>query len=522
MTDSAVFETIEPLEPRSRAAPSAASTQIRGSTLLLVGRTLSMAVNFVVQILIVRYLAKTDYGAFAYALSIVAFGQSLVTFGLDRAVTRFIPIYDEQRADDKLFGTLVMVTGTILSLGVALLLVVYGLQAWLGGALVSDPQAIALLLILIVLAPVQALDDLVTGLFAVFASPRAIFFRRYVLAPGLRLAVVVLLILGGSGASFLALGYLLAGVAGLAMYSVMLVRLLNDRGLLARLRPRQLRFPVREVFGFTIPLLSSDILYILMNTSDAVLLGYFRGAPEVGAFRVIQPAAGLNQLVFSSFTLLFTPLAARLFARHDREGINDLYWQTAIWMAVFSFPIFALTFSLAGPLTVALYEARYEESAVYLALLSFGYYFNTALGFNGLTLKVFGKLRFVLVINLLAAAVNVALNLVLIPRYGALGAAIGTCATLIAHNVLKQAGLRLGTGISLFEPRYLRVYLVIAGAVGGLLVVQVALRPAIAVNLVLVGIASLVVLAAGRAVLRIGDTFPELLRLPLARRLLGG
>lgn len=522
MTDLAVLDTIEPIEPRPRGERSATSTQIRGSTLLLAGRTLSMAVNFVIQILIVRYLTKTDYGAFAYALSIVALGQSLVTFGLDRAVTRFIPIFDEQRAYDKLFGTLVMVTGTILSLGVALLLVVYGLQAWLGGALVSDPQAIALILILIVLAPVQALDDLVMGLFAVFASPRDIFFRKHVLAPGLRLVVVVLLIAGQSGASFLALGYLLAGAAGLAIYSVILLRLLASRGLLARLRPGELRFPVREVFSFTIPLLSSDILYVLMNTSDAILLGHFRGAPEVGAFRVIQPAAGLNQLVLSSFTLLFTPLAARLFARHDREGINDLYWQTAIWMAVFSFPIFALTFSLAGPLTVALYEARYEESAVYLSLLAFGYYFNAALGFNGLTLKVFGRLRFVLVINLLAAAVNVALNLLLIPRYGALGAAIGTCSTLVAHNILKQAGLRLGTGISLFEPRYLRVYLVIAAVAVGLFLVQAVLRPGIVVHVVLVGIGSLAVLAVGRTVLRIGDTFPELLRLPFARRLLDG
>ena len=67
-----------------RSAKPETTRQIRGSSLLLTGRMLSMAINFVVQILIVRNLSETEYGAFAYALSIVAFGQTIITFGLDR------------------------------------------------------------------------------------------------------------------------------------------------------------------------------------------------------------------------------------------------------------------------------------------------------------------------------------------------------------------------------------------------------------------------------------------------------
>ena len=135
------------------------------------------------------------------------------------------------------------------------------------------------------------------------------------------------------------------------MYGFLLGRLFRVRGLWARFRWRTLDIPVRELLLFTIPLLTTDLVYIVMNTSDAILLGWFRGAEDVAAFRVVIPAAGLNQLVFSSFTLLFVPAAARLFARNDREGVRDLYWQTAIWMAVFTFPLFALTFSLAGDVT---------------------------------------------------------------------------------------------------------------------------------------------------------------------------
>ena len=79
-------------------------------------------------------------------------------------------------------------------------------------------------------------------------------------------------------------------------------------------------------------------------------------------------------------------------------------------MAVASFPLFALTFTMAQALTLLLYGQRYADSAVYMALLSFGYYFNTALGFNGLTLRIFGVIRYAVVINIVAAITNVALE----------------------------------------------------------------------------------------------------------------
>ncbi len=495
--------------------------QIRGSSLLLVGRFISMGVNFGVQVLTVNYLTKTDYGAFAYALSIVALGETITTFGLDRAITRFVPIYDEQRDYNKLFGTIVMVVSTILSLGLALILLVFGLQGLIAQALINDREAFTLLLILIALSPIQAFDGLLTGMFAIFAGPRAIFFRRYMLAPGLKLAVVGLLIVGHSDVFFLAAGYLAAGALGVGLYAVILFRVLQKQGLLSHFNFKTIRMPARDVFSFTIPLLTSDLVYVVMNSSDAILLEHFGGAVNVASFRAVQTPAGLNQLVISSFGLLFTPLAARLFARNDREGINHLYWQTAIWMAIISFPIFAMTFSLAQPLTLTLYGKRYADSAVILALLSLGYYFNTATGNNGMTLKVFGKLRYVVTINILAAIINLAINLLLIPRYGALGAAIGTSGTLIAHNILKQTGLRLGTGISLFERSYLKVYIIIVLGALGLLLVQLVMRSHIYVSFALAAIVSLLVLGLNRKSLNIAQTFPELLNFPIVRRLFG-
>jgi hypothetical protein len=102
-----------------------------------------------------------------------------------------------------------------------------------------------------------------------------------------------------------------------------------------------------------------------------------------------------------------------------------------------------------------------------------------------------------------------------------LGAAVGTTGTLIIHNILKQAGLRLGTGISLFDQRYFRVYVIIGSSALGLLLFQLLTSAPVYISLVLAGLVSLMVIRLNRHLLNVNQTFPELLRLPLMRRLLG-
>jgi O-antigen/teichoic acid export membrane protein len=492
--------------------------QIRGSTLLFLGKLLTIVIHLGSQVLIVRYLSESDYGAFAYALSIVALGQAIVTFGFDRAVTRFVPIYEERGERGKAQGTLVLVVASVLSLSAALLLIAIGFQAI--GGVVDDRLAVSLLVIMIVLAPIQALDTIMIGMFAVYAQPRAIFFRKYVVEPAFRLVVVVVLILTGQGVRTLAIGYVLAGAVGVIVYSVILFRLLRRAGFFEGMSRRAINVPVREVLSFTVPILTSDLVYMAMNTSDAILLGFFGTLADVGAFKVVQPAARLNQIVFTSFALLFTPVAARLFAREDREGMDRLYWTTALWIAVLTFPVFILTTSLATPLTAFVYGDRYEGSGVYLALLSFGYYANAALGFNGLTLKVVGRIRYIVGINIAAAVGNVVVNLALIPRFGPLGAAIGTTSTLLAFNALKHLGLRRA-GVRLMPRDLWRTYTVIAAIPFAILAVQAIADLPVLVGLGLAGLGSIVVVRLARPWLRAHEAFPRLMKMRVIGLIVG-
>ena len=512
--------TPETAAPASEEGATVSTTaqQIRGSALLFAGRMLALAINLVTQVVIVRLLSKSDYGAFAYALAITSSARLIVGLGHQQVLPRFLALYEEERAYGKLFGTLVMEAGTILTGGLVLFIGVNVFDDLLAGRVV-EPEAIAVLAILILLAPLDALDQVFEGLFAVFSRPWSIFFRKYVLVPGLRLVGVGLLLVVGRSPTFLAAAYVVVAAIGVGVYTVLAIQLFRRRGLLEHFRLSSLDMPFREVFGFAAPLLSTQLVYISMNSVSIVLLGYFEGTPAVAGYRAVYPAAQLNQLVLFTFTLLFVPLAARLYAHDDARGMQKAYWQTAAWVAVFSFPVFALTGPLAEPTTLTLFGERYREDAILLAVLSFGYYFNAALGFNALTLQTYGRLRYIFTVNAAAAILNVVLSLVLIPPFGAIGVAIAAASTLVLQNILFQAGLGKGIGVAIFEWRYSRMYAVIVAGALALVAMELVFDPPAPVAFAFAAVVAAVVFLANRDLLEVETTFPELMRVPFLRRL---
>lgn len=493
---------------------------VRGSSLMLGGRAAAMGVAFVTQVLIVRHLAKSDYGIFAYALSAVLLLQSVLPLGMDRSDTRFLALYDERRDPGRVLGVILMEAGTVVTLGGATIAAAWGLRGVLQNSFTSGPRAYDVLLALLALAPLQALDTLVVNVFAVFAKPWSVFLRRYVLDPGLRLGVAVILIVADRGVLFLTLGYVAAGLVGVALYSGLLVRLLRRKGLLTRASVRSLELPFREVLGFSLPLLLTNAVAVGGMELAAVVLGQYRPAADVAAFRAVLPLAALNLAVMYSFTTLFTPAAARLYAQGDRLGLRRLYWHSACWVAVLTFPILCITTALAQPFTLAAFGARYSGSAVYLALLSIGFYVNAALGFNGVTLVMIGRLRYLLFGNLFVLVWMIAANLLLIPPWGAIGAVIATVSTLLVHNVVKQAGLGFDAGIGIFDREHTSILVCLIAVVIALNIASALADMSLAVGLLVVGGVTAVMIRLTGSRLELGATFPELLRVPVLRWLL--
>lgn len=494
--------------------------QVRGSALLLLGRLASMVLTVATQVVVVRTLSTTDFGAFAFALAITSACRTLLSLGQSKSLSRHLAMYDEQRDHGRLIGAALVTGLTVLLTSLVVVSGVLLLRDQIGVTFLDSVDAVEVLVVLVFLAPVEALDEVFVAMFAVFAKPTAIFFRRYLLTPALRFGTVVAVALTGGTAMQIAVGYVATSVLGIALYVVLLWSVLGERGILRDLERHQVVLPFRDVFSFSLPLLSLELVYLSTHVGSVLLLAYYWSAAEVADYRAVFPAARLNQFVYAGFGLLFLPMAARLFARGDREGLRSRYWHSAMLLAVLSFPVCAMTVPFAPATTVALFGERYADAAGLLAILGLGYYLNVCLGFNLLALQVVGRVRFLLGVNVLVAAGNLGLGLALVPARGATGVAVANAVTLLVQNALYQWGLRRALGTRFLDRSCRRVYLVIVAALLLLTTCQVLLDPGIVVALPVAGVVSLGLLALTRRQLEIGETFPELLRVPGLRRLL--
>jgi O-antigen/teichoic acid export membrane protein len=498
-----------------------AAQHIRGSSLLLAGRLVALGIDFAAQVLLVRYLSKPDFGAWSYALALVAMLGGIALFEMGNTLARFIPLYREREQHDSMAGAVALGFAVVGGFGTLIATAVIVVVGILGFRPTSDPQALQLLILVAFLIPIQALDSLFTTLFATLGSSRAIFLRQSILGPTLRIALVGALIAGHADVEFLATGYVAISLLGLAVSGLMFWRAIRKRQQIGMGKRRVWSFPARDIFMFATPLLASTLVWLLMESSDAVLLGYFFNTDAVASFRAVLPLARMNTLVILTFGMLYMPMASRLYARGDQAQLHELYWQSALWMTVLTFPILLLTFSFARSTTVGLYGSAYAGSAPIMMLLAVGYFFHTALGFNGVTLRIYNKLRYTVSIDIAMAVLNVGVNLILIPRLGVIGAAIGTTATLCLHNVLKQLGLWRYTGWPLFRVRYAVLYGRLAVVALALLGLQALLPASLLVALPLAAVVGFAALWFSRGLLDVDALFPELRRLPFVGRYMG-
>jgi O-antigen/teichoic acid export membrane protein len=128
--------------------------------------------------------------------------------------------------------------------------------------------------------------------------------------------------------------------------------------------------------------------------------------------------------------------------------------------------------------------------------------------------------RYVIVTNLCIAVLAIALTIALIPPFGAVGAAMAATLSQLVLTAAWQTGIARRTTVHAIDRRYLRVHAAVLGVSAVYAAISLA-GPPLAVRILLTVAACLAVLWLSRGQLVIGDTFPELRRLPLVGRLAG-
>ncbi|RLG38638.1 MAG: hypothetical protein DRN91_02120 [Candidatus Alkanophagales archaeon] len=192
----------------------------------------------------------------------------------------------------------------------------------------------------------------------------------------------------------------------------------------------------RELLVFSLPLLVANVAGIAILRVDTLLLGYLRAARDAGLYNAAHPLAQLLRICLNSMAFIYVPIASQLLSGGRIRELRRHYVVLTKWTFLATFPPAILVFLFPEAVLSLIFGSGYAEAGVALRILVAGMLFHVLLGPNVETLIVIGGTRPYMLYNLVGVALNLILNVVLIPDFGVVGAAIASTSAVCTINTL--------------------------------------------------------------------------------------
>ncbi|HWL65712.1 MAG TPA: flippase [Actinomycetota bacterium] len=380
--------------------------------------------SFVFAVIVARGLGPLAYGYFNIAISLGGLVLAFGSLGLNTVVTT--EIVRRRDALSEIFSS-----ALVARLGIDLVALVGTIAC--APLLVQEPVAVA---VVGLVGTALLIDDISSLIGAVFKAVERMRFHALAIFTNRLVSTVLAVVAVAWGGDILAVCvvYLVGSVAGAVFATFSLRRNFSDLKLRAVTRMR-----MTQLLRAGAPLGVASILNLAVFRLDSLLLQVLKGPIAVAMYGVAFRF--FDSLTFLAYSL--TSAALPRLARDSRESEPVRAFQlTSSLLLVAYLPIAAGTAFAGRWVVVTIFSARYEAAAASTTWLAAGVLFYGIAYLGRVALIAADRRREVPRIAAGALVLNVALNLMLIPRLGFEGAAIATFFTEIVDMTLTLVFLR--------------------------------------------------------------------------------
>ncbi len=436
-----------PSAPEASRA-SSATALAQGAAGVLLANASGAVLALVSQVILARWLGVAAYGLYVYALAWVALLGLVALRGTDTATLRFVAAYAGQGLTGSITCFIAFARRRTLASSIVVAALVAVAAACLGERLAAG-GSLAFSLAAGLLLPNTALQ-LSTSQLVALGRPVLSQVLQGIARPLLLLALLaawrsfVTQPLAASQAliaNALACLAVLAFAASRAQEAVTGVP--TDKREVAVARASVDRAQWRAVSS---AMLGMALGQALIAQADVLLLGTLAGTAAAGVYAAGARLASLVTFGIVSVNSVLAPRIADLHARQCPEELQASVTHAARLTLAWSVCAVALLLLLARPL-LTLFGPEFVTAAPLLLLLGTAQLVLAASGSVGLLLSMTGHQRDALVVVAGGAALTVVLNLALIPRFGAWGAATATLVATAARSIALTLLVRRRLGI---------------------------------------------------------------------------
>ncbi len=367
-----------------------------------------------------RIIPQEDFGVYFLLLAIVYFLEMITDAGLRLSAAKFIasaPNDDERQA----------IVNNLLTFRILTLLVISFL-AYISKPFILSFYPSDLLDSLFIYVPivfcVQLTESTLTYMMQGFHLYKQMAFLQVATSALNLLLMIIFLLVLNWGVE----GFVLAYITSLLVVALVRVWAIPT--------PKRLAFEpklIRRIIKFGLPLQGNDILTFMFNRVDVFLLGALMGPLQIAYLEIAGKIPHNFGRLYQALQSVYFPNMAELFAQDRRleaEVIMNNFLRIAAFVTMFLTMVFIL---FQDAIIVLVFSDKYLISGPAMSLLMIMVSVSVASTILDTSLIAIDRPVYLLVINSVTAVVSVVANIVLIPRFGFMGAVyaslIATCAS---------------------------------------------------------------------------------------------
>jgi len=391
----------------------------------------AICLSFLIHMVLARLLDPAGYGAYSYTMAWVRVMGVVTILGFDRLLVRELASHAEKRNHGLMKGIIRGADALSVSASVLVCALAGGIAYFFevpGHPAVRTAFYIGLLalpvysLLRLRKAALQGLHRVVLGqMLEALSQPLtflvligALFFLTDVefTAP---LAMAL---------------YILAATAALFHGSALLGKSLPER-----VKSSTAVYDIPNWLRNAFPLILISGMMRINNNADILMLGSIAGVQAAGLYSVATRGAQIITFILTAADITSGPMIAQLHTQGERQRLQRLAVGSARVVFALSLSI-TMAFLVFGEWFLSLFGPEFAAGKPVLDILCLGRLINAATGSVGYLLVMTGHQRDSAWGVGISTALNVALNALLIPVYGAVGAAIATSVSMVTWNII--------------------------------------------------------------------------------------
>ncbi|WP_405229939.1 flippase [Lentisalinibacter sediminis] len=416
---------------------------VRDSLGTAILRVVNVGAAFGLAVVLARGLGPAGYGAYSFAFAITSLIALPAQMGVPTLIVRELARYRALSEWGLLKGAIQRLTQVVLVASVVMIFVaLFSIAIW---RISSGNRAEDVLIPALLLAPFIALgnvfDASLRGLGHVLVGQIPTPVIRPMLA-----AIILASVFGFSDEFSLPTTAMWVHVCAAILACIISVAFLS------RVLPRQVkeattRTETRVWLRSVLPLSIITGANVIHDQADVLLLGIFRESTEVGLYRGAIQISLLVSFGLYVANKALAPRYASMWARGDLEALQRLCTRSTRYIFLIAAILILLLGAFGSDVLGIAFGDAFASAYPAMIILAAGQLFAALAGSAALILNMVGQETATMKSFGLSVILNVVFNLMLIPDYGAIGAAISTAASILVGRIFLLYWLRTTVGI---------------------------------------------------------------------------